>query len=431
MAILRKLLALSIALVLIAAHSSANSDVSLKNSQLSLPELVKSDKLPDTWVLGESAVLNEGRLMLTPKKGTEGSLWAKTVFHLQESFTVAWTVRSVNFRGKSPGGLALWFIKEDASENKNLFNGPDHFDGLQLLIDDNSEIGATLRGNFGDGTETMTNQDIYSHTFASCLMAYQDSSVPLTIRLTYVGSDDRLLKLQVDNKVCFQSTKIQFPLGDYKVGATASNANTEESFEILKMDFYDGPIKESFIPNVKELDQPRLITKVINQKTGHEELVEKSPMEISGGDAVSNFDLFKKLNRIEGKILANDIGELLLSFEKVLALQKEQAHRIDQIIAKIASSDGHKGQISDMNTDETFSDFFKVDQKLQQLLEEQQRVKELSKKNGGQDGLTSGPHIDEIVRKLSMWLVPLVVIMMVMAYYTFRIRQDIVKAKLL
>ena len=73
--------------------------------------------------------------------------------------------------------------------------------------------------------------------------------------------------------------------------------------------------------------------------------------------------------------------------------------------------------------------FYKMNDKLEQILVQQEKIRETSKNHALANA--GGPHVDELVRKMAIWLIPLVAVMVVMAYYTFRIRQEIVKTKLL
>lgn len=234
-------------------------------------------------------------MVLTPKKSSKGSLWTKNAYTLGTSFTAEWTVRSTNHRGKSPGGLALWFVNANSPQDTELFNGPSKFEGLQLLIDNNGELESTLRGQLNDGTQQFTSANIYDKTFGSCLLAYQDSTVPLTVRLTYDSANEHFFKVQVDNRVCFQTKKIHFPAENYKFGITATNADNEESFELLQLEVFDGVLEEALKPNANAMEQPKLFTKLVNEKTGDEELRETSPLEMAAaGTAITNNDYSRR-----------------------------------------------------------------------------------------------------------------------------------------
>ncbi|GAV54772.1 hypothetical protein ZYGR_0AS00950 [Zygosaccharomyces rouxii] len=402
------------------AHGSdsSKSDDEKFNTDISLPDLLSVNKLPSNWIVGEDASLQQGRMVLTPRKGSKGSLWQRNNYKLKDGFTVEWTFRSVDYSGKSEGGLAFWIINPASSKNddKMLYNGPSKFDGLQLLVDNNGRLSSSVSAQFSDGSAALKKQEIYDKSFASCLMWYQQSTVPSTARLTYSRDDDNLLKLQIDNRVCFQTKKAQFPQGDYKIGATAENAQTTESFEILKMKFYDGVIEDSLIPNVHEMVQPKVYTKIIDEKTGQENMLEKEVFDAQS-DKFSNYDLFKKLDRLEGKVLANDIFSLEKKLDEILSVQEEMVKYMTQLV--IQRQDSGDGS-------ESFADFISMNEKLEKMLREQEKVREATRSSG-----QAGPHVDEIASKLAVWLLPLLVIMLIMAYYTFRIRQEIVKTKLL
>lgn len=83
-----------------------------------------------------------------------------------------------------------------------------------------------------DGTKDLDIES--SPYFASCLFQYQDSMVPSTLRLTYNPLDNHLLKLQMDNRVCFQTRKVKI-MGSSHLGWNKCYQRcTKESFEILK-----------------------------------------------------------------------------------------------------------------------------------------------------------------------------------------------------
>lgn len=409
-----------------AAHPTGRRESARLNEALSLPDLVSLSSIPKSWIAGESSTFEEGRILLTPKQGSKGSLWEKENYQLRESFTLEWTFRSVNYEGKSESGLAFWFLnpneKSDLTD-KTLYNGPAKFDGLQLLVDNNGPLSSTMRAQLNDGGDTFTAANIYDRTFASCLMGYQESAVPSTLRLTYDRSSDNLLKLQVNNKICFQTRKVRFPEGEYRIGVTADNADTTESFEILKMSIYDGPIEDSYIPNVNAMAQPRVLTKVIDKETGQEKLLEKEAYEIEN-DKVSNYELYKKLDRVEGKILANDINAIENQLTELHKTQEELLKYVTQL-AQILKSSTQKSQTAADEDRNNYGDFLSLNEKLEKMLLDQEKIREMTKHT------SVGPHIDDIARKFAIWLFPLIAIMLVMAYYTFRIRQEIVKTKLL
>lgn len=397
---------------------SSKSDEEKFKADISLPDLLSIKKMPSNWMVGEDASLQQSRMILTPRKGSKGSLWQRNNYKLKNGFTVEWTFRSVEYSGKSEGGLAFWIINSAGSKNddKMLYNGPSKFDGLQILVDNNGALGSFVSARFSDGSAALKKEDVHEKSFASCLMGYQQSSVPSTARLTYSREDDNLLKLQIDNRVCFQTKKTNFPQGDYKIGVSADNAQTTEAFEILKMKFYDGAIQDSWIPNVHSMPQPKIYTKVIDPNTGQENLLENDAFDAQS-EKFSNYDLFKKMDKLEGKVLANDIVSLEKKLDEILEIQEEVVKRMTQLVIQRQDSEGGS---------DYFGDFISMNEKMEEMIKEQQKIRDATKTSG-----QAGPHVDEIASKLAVWLLPLLVIMLIMAYYTFRIRQEIVKTKLL
>lgn len=425
--ILRSIILINIFVISTLTHPLAKSDQDILDPIFSLPDLLQTNNAPSLWSLGDSATLEEGRICLTPDTNTKGSLWHKNLYDLVDSVTFELTFRSVGFLGKSTGGLSLWFIQDNSEKGVNLFNGPSVFSGLQLLIDNNGQLGSSISGQLNDGSFSITKENIYSTSFGSCLMAYQDSSVPLIVRLTY-DRKENLLKLQIDNKICFQTRKVAFPKGQYHIGITAENQNTVESFEVLKFKVYRGVPEDSLIPNINAMDQPKLVTKIVNKNTGEEEIRETTPMEIKNGLDMKNYDLYKKLDKIEGKILANDINEITTNIYNLFNLQKMQVKRLETMSKTLENFILAFSKENKIHVD-SFDDFIKMDEKLEKLLMEQEKIRETTKHQAYIGA--NGPHVDEIIAKLTLWLAPLIIIMLVMAYYTFRIRQDIVKTKLL
>lgn len=399
----------------------------------SLPNLFKSgNSIPSNWEVKDMTKLEEGRFILTPKKSSKGSLWLKPILKNLESFTVEWTFRSLNYQGKHSGGVSFWFLGDldKIGNDQSLYSGPSKFNGLQLLIDNNSPVSQSIHAQLNDGSKSLSKEKIYDDSFASCLMGYQDSSVPLTLRLSYDSESNNLLKLQVDNRVCFQTRKVK--LNDLitkglKIGVSADNANTLETFEILQMQFFDKIIEEAMIPNVNAMSQPKMLTKIIDEKTGTEKIVDKESLD-SQNKQMSTFELYKKMDRLEGKIMANDINVLENKINDILTVQQAMIKELSILANSLQGGNANEKGEDGQNNDQ-FKDFMSMNDKLEKMLTEQTRIREATKLS--QETRNAGPQIDEIVSKLAVWIIPLIVIMCVMAYYTFKIRQEIGKTKLL
>lgn len=408
--------------------------------QYSLPDILSLDSIPTkNWEIGGFTKLEEGRIILTPSEKTGGSLWLKelpikSITKSQDdlSFTLQWTFRSLNYVGPTSGGISFWILKRDNSapidDVSRLDIWPKKYNGLQILVDNTGKYGESIRVILNDNSKDIDISNIDQHTLGQCLMEYQDASVPATLRLSY--SNDHVLKLQVYNKICFQTSRVK--LWDHqslnrdmiKIGTTANNIDdskpNKESFEILQMKLFNDLTSETYIPNVKQMRQPIILQK--NVKT--DELTVKDSMR-ANYDKVNNYQLYKKLDHIEGKVIANDISELNDQLDDII---KVQSSLVDYLLYLIKSQkDGNsKGS---KNDDSEFKDFISMDSKLQQLLDEQEKIREMHAKH---DTLLASDHTNVIVKRvIQLWVVPLVVILSIMGYYTFKIKQDVSKSKFL
>lgn len=416
--------------------SGNNKNEDLPVIGYSLPNLITNgNSIPSNWETKDSAKLDEGRFILTPSKSSKGSLWLKPILKDLESFTVEWTFRSLNYQGKHSGGLSFWFLGDvdKIGNDQKLFNGPSKFNGLQLLVDSNSQVSQSIHAQLNDGSKNLldSNEKIYDKSFASCLMGYQDSTVPLTLRVSYDSDSNNMLKLQVDNKVCFQTRKIKLSnilQKGLKIGVSADNSDSIEAFEILQMKFYNKIIEDALIPNVNAMSQPKLLTKIIDEKTGTEKIVDKEVLD-SQNKHMSSFELYKKMDRLEGKIMANDINILEEKINNILSIQQTLIKELSILTKSIQNNNNNNMNKEESNDNDQFKDFLSMNEKLEKMLNEQAKIREATKL--AQANREAGPQIDEIVSKLAVWLIPLIVIMCIMAYYTFKIRQEIVKTKLL
>lgn len=394
------------------------------NREYSLPNLLElkdPQKELSQWSLKDKVKLEEGRFILTPGKNTKGSLWLKPDYKIQDALTVEWTFRSFGFRGSTKGGLAFWLKQGNSGDGTEVFGGSSKkFDGLMILLRLDDKLGESVTAYLNDGA---TNFDAKSAShFASCLFQYQDSMVPSTLRLTYDPQDDHLLKLQMDNRVCFQTRKIKFMDNTpFRIGASAANDASKESFEILKMKLYDGVIEDSLIPNVNPMGQPRVVTKVVNTQTGEESFKERIPFDGKRESITSN-ELFEKMNRLEGKIMANDVNPLLAKMNKIVENERELFEHLRQVL-DLKKAGGRL----DLG-DDSFQDFLSMNANLDKLIKEQQRLR-LDSKLYGERGGGGGSH-SKIFSKIIFWLVPLIFSMITLTYYMFRINQDIKKVKL-
>ncbi|SMN20071.1 similar to Saccharomyces cerevisiae YFL048C EMP47 Integral membrane component of endoplasmic reticulum-derived COPII-coated vesicles, which function in ER to Golgi transport [Maudiozyma saulgeensis] len=410
-----------------------NNDLLL--NEMSMPQIYKLGSIPSTFTTDGSTTLNEGRIILTPKANSKGGLWLKAPFEMDGSFSLEWTFRSFDYRGFSSGGLSFWII-DSANLKKNdktLYDGPSQFIGLQLLIDRSGPYGEALRAQLSDGSNQLTKASMDENTFGSCLIGYQDASVPSTLRVTYDINDNHLLKVQINNQICFQTRKVKLvgagSKANFKIGVTADNGeNNKESFEILKFNAFSKANEASKIPNIKSMPQPQIVTQMTNSKTGETKLIDKKKFDAEKNDEFSNYDLFQKLNKVEGNILVNDIRPLDQRLDSIIQTQEGLMKFMDHFLSTLSEEDdSSKDQITKDKSE--FKDFLKINSNLESLLEEQERIRETTKKVG-EFGLHD-THIDDVISNLKIILIPVAVILCVMIYYTFSTQQYIKKAKYL
>lgn len=409
-----------------------NNEDSIIEEQ-SLSQIYKLTSIPkDQFITDGSTILDEGRIVLTPKQNSKGSLWLKSPLSIESgSFSLEWTFRSFNYRGFSTGGLSFWILNDDKISDKSLFNGPATFNGLQILVDNSGQFGGALRSQLNDGSQTFNKDTMNTNSFGSCLMAYQETSVPSTLRITYDINDNNLLKVQIDNQICFQTRKIKLMDSQSKkftIGVTADNgADNTESFEILKFQAFSKANQASRLPNIKSMSQAQLVTQMTNSKTGETKSIDKKKFDAERNNEFSNYDLFHKLNKLEGDILVNDIRPLNQKMDSIIKTQEGLMKFMDHFVGTMNTKDSNDDAIT--KDKKEFKDFLSMNSKLESLLEEQEQIRETNKKIGQ---LTlNDTHVDDVISNLKMILIPVGIILCVMIYFTFSTQQYIKKQKYL
>ncbi|KAL3229834.1 Protein EMP47 [Nakaseomyces bracarensis] len=415
----------------VSAHvvdKSGSVDQVLKK-EYSLLDLVHSTKLPPQWEVRDSAILEEGRIVMTPKKGSKGSVWLKPKFQTKDSFTVDFIFRSINYSGKSEGGMSFWLLDSKSETTGDFHSGPSKYDGLQILLDNQSKYGPSLHNILNDGSMTITQENVYNSAFSSCLMAYQESTIPFTLRLTYSARQNNLLKLQIDNKVCFQTRNIQLQDGDYRIGVSADNGKTDESFELLLVKVYDDVLNRALEPNLKAMPQPKTVQKIINKNTGTSSLREKDIFD-SKKSNVGVMDIYKKMNKLEGKVLSNDNSKVYEMLEVLNSEQKKMLSALTELSSALSRlKDAEKVTLKSKGNaaeKQEYSEFTKMNTKLAKVLAEQQEIRNLHK---NQQILVD--HSPELLNRFFWWLAALVILILVLAYHTYKIQQEISKTKIL
>jgi mannose-binding lectin 1 len=88
-----------------------------------------------------------------------------------------------------------------------------------------------IRGFLNDGTVDYTSHhSVDGLAFGHCEYAYRNLGRPSTISIRHSENNFRV---DVDGRLCFESSKIRLPTG-YNFGVTAASSETPDSFEIFK-----------------------------------------------------------------------------------------------------------------------------------------------------------------------------------------------------
>jgi mannose-binding lectin 1 len=184
------------------------------------------------------------RVVLTPPVpgNARGALWTDKPI---ESET--WSAE-VSFRASGQdmgsGNLQFWFAKDKNAVNVDSVYTTGPFDGLALVLDQYGGRGGTLRGFLNDGGQNFrSHPNLESLAFGHCDYSYRNLGRPSTLRVT----NDKGLRVSLDDKECFNSAQISLPSG-YYFGLTAATADQPDSFEIHKFIVYTSAPQAGSVP---------------------------------------------------------------------------------------------------------------------------------------------------------------------------------------
>lgn len=425
----------------------------------SLPDLLQINDIKDLDLTWESYNLryDTGRLILD--KGA-GSLWSiAQLANSGDEWTAELTFRSSGTSSQDgqfhDNGIALWFVDPEntpittsATEN---FGGPSYYDGFQILINNKESSG--LRVFMNDGS--VARQNHLSDSIGNCGFNYLDSTIPFTVRVSY-SKIRRWFKVQVDNNLCFKTDTITIPstVSDFRFGVTAnSNPQSLETFEVLKLSIWSTLTEDAIDDHGLMADgsvKVQYKTVVVGDEGNHvqpaqirQSLMERTrqyQQQMAGERGTSDQD-----------ILLNEIASLSSRFQT-----------LENVIAGLGnsqSSGGYDGQaISRLQGDLqsfqlTITDQFSnmvdalstLNQKvIGEVREHQHGMDELSRKvdllmaNHKEIAhqYSSKPNYEastsEITTTVIRWvLTPVVLCIVVLSVFIYRLRHDIKHSKLL
>ncbi|KAK9451384.1 concanavalin A-like lectin/glucanase domain-containing protein [Limtongia smithiae] len=196
---------------------------------LSLANPISWDKNTITeWDKLGSVTVEPDRIFLTVPgdKGQSGAIWTRK----QNPYT-EWTTQVV-FRAsggeRAGGGLVIWYTA--AKEAGPIYGARDFWDGLAIMIDSVGNTGGNVRGHLNDGSigyAALPNPT--KQSFAQCPLRYRNTGTMINVKVT---SGPKLLKVEVEGRLCFESHEIQLPQ-NYYLGISAASYDNPDSFEIF------------------------------------------------------------------------------------------------------------------------------------------------------------------------------------------------------
>ncbi|KAI0532130.1 legume-like lectin family protein [Xylaria digitata] len=173
------------------------------------------------------------KLILTPPVpgNARGAAWGDQPNQYRE-----W-VADVDFRAnggeRGSGNLNIWLARRGSQEiGSSSIYTVGRFDGLALVIDQHGGSAGMIRGFLNDGTiDFKSHHSVDSLAFGHCYYAYRNLGRPSQIKLRQTA---QAFRVEIDNRLCFESDQITIPPG-YQFGITAASADNPDSFEIFKL----------------------------------------------------------------------------------------------------------------------------------------------------------------------------------------------------
>lgn len=240
---------------------------------LSLDEITKQG-----WIVNGDVRYDAGRLLVQ-----NGGIWSSDYLaNGDDEWVTELTFRSLGTNAKdhdrgSTNGMSLWLTSQKETDTLN-FGGPQVYDGFQVLISGGTDVHGMALFN-GDGH--LAVPPVLENAIGQCKFNYLDSMVPFTVRIAY-SKKTGILKMQVDNNLCFRTDKIAIPNGQkFKFGLTALLLSSEE-YEILKFNTWDhwtqdtiddhgliedGKLKIEFKTVEKPAPTQQPLAQVVNERT--------------------------------------------------------------------------------------------------------------------------------------------------------------------
>lgn len=459
----------------ILAHGIRDVNLEINNEpkieSFSLPNLIELDSFDDLsslWDPQGGAIYEEGRIILTPKLNkvpentkstTFGSIWSRESFSDLQDFTIEMTLRSIGAYGLTGAGISLFLIEEGFNfMDYSNFGGPIKYKGLQLLLNSDDNLGPVIKVFLNDGFKDIF---IKNDFIGAYLYEFQDSNVPLTIRIAY-DHEKRWTKITCDNKLLFQTDKLNFDqllLDNLKLGVSAlslTDSSKHEQYELLRLITYNKVLPKMklaesetlfakhFIDNTKNfMEKQKELRNKLAQTSKSESIIPNVQFDNSNQNLlelqeqmkqllkiVQNneqsvlqkqvFQLSKSLDLLNANLnaLGENVQNLNYKYDAIFDFFKRQNELLDNYDRRMGSFDAAlQNQLDNSN---------KLDTKLSDM---SSWYKKTQKKNGDNNENTDS--FSNIKSTLVAVLIFVVVLLVFLALLVFRLRSDIKHAKVL
>lgn len=452
---------LEFGIAIIPSFNDLGKKAAPESSAESLPSLLKIHdikELDSTWERFGNIELDTGRLII---KQPQGGIWS--IPQLSNS-AHEWTIELV-FRSSGDSkndlafadsnGLSLWLTDSASrSRDQSNFGGPSAFDGFQFLINNKDTTGMKIFSN--DGSKQVRNSIVDS--IGECRFDYLDSQVPFTIRISYSLARN-WFKVQWDNYLCFKTDKVKIPpsIDNFNFGVTGMlNPSSSEFFEVLRLSVWDhltedaiddhglmtdgvlkvdyktvnvakedvvppSVVRESLMERNRKIRQ-QMNAQEINSNSGNDEIVKKL------ADIEAMFRASNKDDSLDSGIIEAQLREIKVAHEDYFAHFEEfKRQLLDQFSGLVSSI----SKLNDKVIGEVREQQFTIDELSKKVDLLMNNHKEISHQYSGlvsskdQESSSLG---DKIVKWI---LIPILIGLLVLIVFIYRLRKDIKHSKLL
>ncbi|KAA8910997.1 concanavalin A-like lectin/glucanase domain-containing protein [Sphaerosporella brunnea] len=189
--------------------------------------------VPNFQIFGAPQLFGDRIILTPPAPGNQRvGVWSRLP-NPHDEWTLTTEFRA-NGGERAGGSLNLWYtargFKDGSGSGTDTIYTSTPWDGLALVIDSHSGA-PQVRGYLNDGRTNYANHhNPISLAFGHCDLDYRNKGALTQLTLTQTS---RLLKVEVDGRLCFQTEKARLPKG-YYFGVTAATSEIPDSFELFK-----------------------------------------------------------------------------------------------------------------------------------------------------------------------------------------------------